>query len=142
MLYNWRVGAKSDNFHFVHCILILQRFLSVLQHMKIIPIVYLLLESGVKWPYTLFMITQVVINHWSCRRTNSAFLTPFLQSDIRATGAWGMDFVSSSPFFLLLPFFKNFHNHFFFKIFIIIRFSNDYENFEKGMIMKILKKGG
>ena len=35
------------------------------------------------------------------------------------TGAWGMDFVSSSPLF------QNFHiNHSFFKIFIIIRFSS------------------
>ena len=102
---------------------------------------------------------------------------------VKTTGAWGMDFVSSSP-----PYFQNFHNPSFFKIFIIIRFSsltipswiirvfcvhsfsihvlfmmydvywycqmkkkewlwkfwkrNDYENFEKGMILKFLKKGG
>ena len=37
--------------------------------------------------------------------------------DENTTGAWGMDFVSSSPLF------QNFHiNHSFFKIFIIIRF--------------------
>ena len=44
---------------------------------------------------------------------------------IYPTGAWGMDFVSSSPFSLLPhpPFFFFFHiNHSFFKIFIIIRF--------------------
>jgi hypothetical protein len=36
------------------------------------------------------------------------------------TGAWGMDFVSSSPLFSTTPFFQNFHiNHSFFKIFII-----------------------
>ena len=42
------------------------------------------------------------------------------------TGAWGMDFVSSSPLFsTTLPFFQNFHiNHSFFKIFIIIRFTS------------------
>ena len=42
-----------------------------------------------------------------------------------STGAWGMDFVSSSPLFSTTPpsFFQNFHiNHSFFKIFIIIRF--------------------
>ena len=40
------------------------------------------------------------------------------------TGAWGMDFVSSSPLFSTAPpFFQNFHiNHSFFKIFIMIRF--------------------
>ena len=40
------------------------------------------------------------------------------------TGAWVMDFVSSSPLFSTTPpFLQNFHiNHFFFKIFIIIRF--------------------
>jgi hypothetical protein len=43
---------------------------------------------------------------------------------ISSTGAWGMDFVSSSPLFYEEK-------------------TNDYENFEKGMIyMKILKKGG
>ena len=45
-------------------------------------------------------------------------------NDIIVTGAWGMDFVSSSPFSLLLPLFlkfsyksflfQNFHNHSFF----------------------------
>ena len=42
----------------------------------------------------------------------------------QTTGAWGMDFYSSSPLFsTTLPFFQNFHiNHSFFKIFIIIRF--------------------
>ena len=97
---------------------------------------------------------------------------------VLTTGAWGMDFVSSSPFSLLPPCFKIFIIIPFFKIFIIIRFSsfdnisrrhtswiirvfcvhsfstdtvwtllycigtNDYWNFEKWMIMKILKKGG
>ena len=46
-----------------------------------------------------------------------------LHSVILFTGAWGMDFVSSSPFSLLPPFskfsyksflFQNFHNHWFF----------------------------
>jgi len=41
------------------------------------------------------------------------------------TGAWGMDFVSSSSPFSTTPLlFQNFHNHSFFKIFIIIRFSS------------------
>ena len=46
----------------------------------------------------------------------------FLYDEI--TGAWGMDFVSSSPLFSTTPpLFRNFHiNHSFFKICIIIRF--------------------
>ena len=46
-------------------------------------------------------------------------------AEVYITGAWGMDFVSSSPLFSTTPFFQNFHmNHSFFKIFIIIRFSS------------------
>ena len=51
------------------------------------------------------------------------FTPTIIYLQIGGTGAWGMDFVSSSPFSLLPPFFQNFHiNHSFFKIFIIIRF--------------------
>ena len=46
----------------------------------------------------------------------------------KRTGAWGMDFVSSSPLFSTTPLFQNFHvNHSFFKIFIIIRKTVDTE---------------
>jgi hypothetical protein len=63
-----------------------------------------------------------------------------LSSSIQFTGAWGMNFVSSSPpFCLLLPRFSKFS----YKLFLFKKFHKDYENFEKGMIyMKILKKGG
>ena len=59
---------------------------------------------------------------------NSKYMLEYIQSrpspPAIATGAWGMDFVSSSPLFSTTPpFFQNFHiNHSFFKIFIIIRF--------------------
>ena len=45
---------------------------------------------------------------------------------VKNTGTWGMDFVSSSPLFSTPPpFFQKFYiNHSFFKIFIIIRFSS------------------
>ena len=44
---------------------------------------------------------------------------------VEDTGAWGMDFVSSSPLFPTTPLFQNFHiKHFFLKFIIIVRFSS------------------
>ena len=55
---------------------------------------------------------------WAQAYNNNTFVVAAI------TGAWGMDFVSSSPLFSTTPpFFQNFHiNHSFYKIFIIIRF--------------------
>ena len=100
----------------------------------------------------------------SNKQTNKQILyypqTLYSVQGVKTTGAWGMDFVSSSPFSLLPPppfskfsyksfLFQNFHNHSFFLHLTISvdvihhEKTNDYENFEKGMIyMKILKKGG
>ena len=53
------------------------------------------------------------------------FISPRSWYQPKSTGAWGMDFASSSPFSLLPPLFQNVHiNHSFFKIFIIIPFSS------------------
>ena len=60
---------------------------------------------------------------------------------LSTTGAWGMDFVSSSPLVSTTPppFFQNFHiHHSFFKIFIIIRFSS-FDNISRRHISWIIR---
>ena len=44
------------------------------------------------------------------------FISPRSWYQPKSTGAWGLDFDSSSLFSLLPPFFQNFHNHSFFFI--------------------------
>ena len=56
---------------------------------------------------------------------NDASDMKYVYDVIWITGAWGMDFVSSFPLFSTTPpLFQNFHNHPFFKNFIIIPFSS------------------
>ena len=60
------------------------------------------------------------------------------QNIIMTTGAWGMDFVSSSPLFSTTPPFFLFHIHSFFKIFIIIRFSS-FDNISRRHTSRIIR---
>ena len=94
----------------------------------------------IRWWTILYIITIFVlvflcckVDHFSSLKIDVTLLSlgysPFTNLEARrwhfssflleiVTGAWGMDFVSSSPFFSTTPFF--------FKMFIIIRFSSRY----------------
>ena len=62
-----------------------------------------------------------------------------IQTHVLITGAWGMDFRFLLPPFLYYPpFFQNFHNHSFFKIFIIIRFSS-FDNISRRHTSRIIR---
>jgi hypothetical protein len=129
-------------------------------------------ESGFKiitinwnWIHVLFMMYDV---YWYCQMKKKRMIMKILKKewfiwkfekrgDSREKGGGGN--VSSSPLFSTIPpflkfsyksfLFQNFHNHSFFLHLTISvdvihhEKTNDYENFEKGMIyMKIWEKGG